>query len=243
MAEGEKKYGAFYCPACGKKLETEGAAFCPFCGVSLGTGTESAETSGSNGLSEKARTLLDRAARAESLPEKNKWLLKAREDSPGCFPVEWELLFIGHEKPVRGRMDFGIIKSYLLKMYISPQEFSDSRKQQDREELFGDPQLLKCMALSPEPEDATLWKYLLRLCAEFIDLFLAGDNQINKTIFGFHLDRNPEKTLSRAAADVMRNILADDKMPKEKRTLLYRAFYQAMNDRLKGNTQWLDELL
>ncbi len=227
------------CIKCGKPLTVADAVFCPFCGADQRTAPPAEPVS--QAVSPEAEKWLRQAEKASSIPARKKILLEARAVCPDCFPIEWELLFVGHgDKPhPRNQIDFSIIKSYLLEMYLTPEEFSEERKQMDRQELFGDPQLLRCLRMSGDP-DRALQDYLLRLSREFIDLFLEGDNRISKTIMGFRLDRNPEKTLSRAAAGVLRNIQADEQLPDDRRRLLYQIFYQAFSIRLGGQTGWLD---
>ena len=228
------------CIKCGKPLTVADAVFCPFCGADQRAAAPAAEPV-SRSVSPEAEKWLRQAEKAPSVPARKKILLEARAVCPDCFPIEWELLFVGHgDKPhPRNQIDFSIIKSYLLEMYLTPEEFSEERKQADRLELFEDPQLIRCLRMSGDP-DRTMQEYLLRLSREFIDLFLEGDSRINKTFLGFRLDRNPEKTLSRAAAGVLRNIQADGQLPEDRRRLLYQIFYQAFSLRLGGQTAWLD---
>ncbi len=226
------------CVGCGKPLPLEGAAFCPFCGAAQQPAPAPAVSSS---LPPEAEAYLRKAEKADSIPARKKILLEARALFPDCFPIEWEYLFIGHEgkSRLRNRLDFSIIKSYLLEMYLMPEEFSEERKQADRTELFEDPQLLRCLRMGKDP-DQLMRDYLLRLSREFIDLFLEGDSRINRTFLGIRLNRNPEKALSQAAVRVIRNMEADTLLPEDRRRLLTQCFYQAFSIRLGGQTGWLD---
>lgn len=229
------------CEKCGKSLEVAEAAFCPFCGAPVRRSAPAEKDEPA--VPEEVKKWLGQIEQAGNIPARKKLILKARKEFPDCFPIEWEYLFIGHEK--RGRnnvVDFSIIKSYLLKMYMTPDEFSAERKQQDRKELFGDEQLLKCLSLSPDPDKA-MRDYLIRLSREFIDYFIEGDSGVTRRLFGFRIDRNPEKTLSNAVAAVLEKIRSDSGLAPEQRDLLYQCFYQAFSIKMDGRTEWLSAAL
>ena len=223
------------CVKCGRTIEPSGAAFCPFCGTP-------AETR-SNGPGPEAEKWLRQAVNTVSYPEKEKILLRAREACPDCFEIEWELLFIGKKKKAaRGRIDFSLIRSYLLEIYLTPEEFSDAERDQMRSELFANDQLERCRRLSGDPERMTE-EYLHRLCREFIDLFMEGDSRIVRTLFGFRLDRNTDRVLSLHGAGVLARIRQDAALEPEQKDLLYQAFYRALSEKLEGRTQYLEEAL
>lgn len=223
------------CPRCKKQLDVESAAFCPFCGATLSAPPERTADPG-------VEKWLRKAAEVTAMPEKRKILLQAQAEYPDCFPIEWELLFIGHEKKRKWKMEFSIIKSFLLEIYRTPEDFSEERRAQDRREIFEDPQLLHCLDLA-EDRDAAMAKYLNRLCREYIDIFLEGDSRTYRTFLGFRLERKPEKALSEAAAYVLRGILKDQQLSLEERDMLYKAFYQALSEKLNGNTEWLEQAM
>lgn len=175
--------------------------------------------------------------------KEKKILLEAQAACPGCFPIEWELLFIGRGNKLRSRgVDFSLVKSYLLEIWLTPEEFSEERRRADRLELFEDPQLLRCLAMSENPASA-MEEYLFRLSGEFITYFIEGDNRITRPLFGLRLDRNPKKTVSEAAAKVLRNIRADEDLPEDRKNQLFRVFYQALSRHLGGQTSWVDAAL
>ncbi len=222
------------CPQCGKSSVTEEGLFCPFCGSRL----EPEEKKDS--VSAEEKRWLEKADQTQNVIEREKILLKAREACPDSYPIEWELLFIGHERKERNRVDYSRIKCYLLHMYFEPEIFSSARMEENRQELFGDPQLQKCLKMSGTP-DQTLSEYLLRLSREYIDIFLAHDARINRTFLGFHVERNLDKTLSRVGANMLIRIRDDELLSTEHRGQLYCAFYQAMSEQLGGRTSQLDE--
>ena len=224
------------CEKCGKTIETTGAAFCPFCGAAMPARAAAP-------VNAEAEKWLKEAAKTVSYPDREKVLLKARKACPDCFEIEFELLFIGkRRKSGPGRVDFFLIRSYLLEMYLKPEEFSERERAEMRKELFENEQLLRCRELSEDPEAMTD-AYLLRLSREFIDLFMAGDSRIVRTLFGFRLDRNVEKVLAQYGAGVLTRIRQDRDLPQDRRDRLYQAFYRALSERMEGRTEYLDEAL
>ena len=221
------------CGHCGKLLQ-EGSRFCAFCGQAL---KRSADDS-----SPEVKQWLLKAGQASDLIRREKILMEARSAFPDTLSVEYELLFIGHRRQGKGSFDFSIIKSYLLHMYFDPGLFSEQRKQENRTELFEDPQLLRCQSLSEDPE-LLLRDYLVRLSTEYFDVFLTQDHRINRSLFGFRFDRNADKAVSRAIGTMAGRMLADEQLPPDRREQLYNAFVQAAYQLLQGKTEWLDEAL
>lgn len=223
------------CAKCGRIVEPQGAAFCPFCG------TPAEVRSAVPGP--EAEKWLREAANTVSYPEKEKILLRAREACPDCFEIEWELLFIGQKKkPARGRIDFSMIRSYLLEIWLTPEEFTRAETNQMRSELFENEQLARCRRLSEDPEGMTE-KYLYRLCREFIDLFMEGDSRIVRSLFGFRLDRNTDRVLSQHGAGMLIRIRQDAALEPVQKDQLYQAFYRALSEKLEGRTRYLEEAL
>ena len=223
------------CAKCGRETEMNGAAFCPFCGAAL----EAAAAPND----EKVTEWLGKIAAVASLPEKKKVIEKAREALPNCPEIEWEALFIGHEKKhKRNSIDFSIVKSYLLQLWLTPKEFDRETAEEIRTELFGDPQLIKCLEMAGDRQ-ACLEAYLKRLSAEFIDVFLDGSTTWNGSFFGFRMDKRKEKTLAVPAARVILNVRKDEGLTGEQREVLERNFYAAFKEWSKGATQWLEEEL
>ena len=141
------------CRQCGKEITGEGIAFCPFCGAKIAA-TENVQA---------------------SLPERKKLLDQAKQACPDAPEIDWELLFIGtpNPKPKRGRMDFSIIKSWLLQIYRNPGEFSAEERNAMRHELFEGEKLRAILAASADPK-AKMQEYLNRLGREYVDIFLKG---------------------------------------------------------------------
>ena len=221
------------CIRCGRQFEGEGMRFCPFCG---------AEQREEKPEHPDAAKWVEKALAVKNLKEREKVLLQAREACPDCLSIEWELLFIGHpRKPPRGKMDFSIIKSYLLEIYRKPGDFSPERLDEMRRELFDDPQLRRCQALSGTPE-ATLEDYIRRLCQDYIEIFLEGDSRVSGTIFGFRLERNRSRALAAPVARMIEAIRQDQALTPEQQTLLTHGLYRGFEQRT-GGTGRLDEAL
>ena len=221
------------CGKCGKEIGTTGASFCPFCGAAIAPAPETPE---------EVLTWLEKADAQDDYHLKAKILNEAAQAIPDCFEIEWERLFIGHERPRKGAVDFSIIKCYLLHMYLTPGDFNTQRKAENRLELFEDPQLLRCLQLSADPEKA-LTDYLHRLSLDFIRIFLEGSNKYMGNFLGFTLSRNRARTLARPVASMLKAIDADGLLPADRREKLYACFRDAYAEYAAGETRWLDELL
>ena len=148
------------CRQCGKEIMGEGISFCPYCGAKLSAG----ETATASSASKEAEEWVRKALRVTSLPERKKILDQAKKACPDAPEIDWELLFIGkpNPKPKRGRMDFSIIKSWLLQMYRNPGEFSAEERDAMRHELFEGEQLRAILATAPDPA-AKMQEYQDRL--------------------------------------------------------------------------------
>ena len=210
------------CNQCGKMIEGEGMSFCPYCGAKL-------EAAAEKTVSEEAAEWIRKARKVTSLPERKKILEQAREACPGDPEIEWELLFIGtpDPKPPRGKLDFSIIKSWLLQIYRKPEDFPKAKRDAMRQELFEGPQLQAYLSTSEDPH-GKLQEYLERLCREYIDIFLKEDNQLMGNIFGLRIGRNREKVLEGAVESMIRQIEADNQLAPERKQMLREAMVQAL---------------
>ena len=111
-----------------------------------------------------------------------------------------------------------------------------------RAQLFDAPELRQCLARFSDPE-AKQKEYLLRLCEEYVALFLEGNNRIMGNIFGFQIDRNKEKKLAAPVAEMIGRIRKDEKLLPEQREQLWKALYQGYAARVNGKTEYIDALL
>lgn len=211
------------CRQCGKAITGEGIAFCPFCGAKI-TATENVQAS------VEAEEWVRKALKITSLPERKKLLDQAKQACPDAPEIDWELLFIGtpNPKPKRGRMDFSIIKSWLLQIYRNPGEFSAEERNAMRHELFEGEKLRAILAASADPK-AKMQEYLNRLGREYVDIFLKEDNRLMGNIFGFRLGKNRMKPVEDAVNGMIRLMEADEKLSEEQRTALTGAMRQAIN--------------
>lgn len=227
------------CPHCGKSLEAlSGAAFCPYCGGAVSGAKGAAERE-----SDATRALLRKVAETTDPRKKHELLLEAERESPDSLGVAQELLFLGRLYERGGKnVDFSIIKCFLLMRYLEPEQFTEARKDELREELFAHPQLKKCLSLCGD-ENAFLRTYLLRMAEEFISLFLRGDSRYMRRIFGFGLDSRAPKLLAGPVGDMMVNIREDGKLSQKQRDMLIQTLYQAFSRDMGGDTQWLNEKL
>lgn len=223
------------CPHCKNELTPQsGAVFCPFCGAALtATGQEPPAV----------LALITRIKDMKDVCEKHRLLLHAQDEHPESLAIAQELLFMGrlHERNSKN-IDFSVIKCHLLKMYLDPKDFSPEQQAVMRQELFHHPQLLRCQTLSADP-DAYCRQYLLRLCREFIQLFLRGDSRYMRRFFGIGIDSMAPKLLAAPLASMLTNIYKDTQLLPRQQEMLYHQLYQAFLREMAGDTKYLDERL
>jgi hypothetical protein len=223
------------CNQCGKTIDGEGMAFCPYCGAKLAETAETAQP-----VNPEAEKWIKKAQAVSSYPDKKKILEKGLAACPGNRDIEWELLFIGEQRPRKGMvLDFSIIRCWVLDIYRKPGEFSAEKRDEMRAWLFDAPQLKACLEKFEDPERKQQ-EYLLRLCREYVNIFLEGDSQIMGNLFGFVLGRNKEKRLAVPAGQIIAAMKKDEKLSPEQREQLWRAFYQAYSLEMNGKTEYLD---
>ena len=210
------------CIKCGKEITGEGIAFCPYCGAKL-------ETVEKKPVSKEAEEWVQKALKVTSLPERKKILEQAKTACPDSTEIDWELLFIGtpDPKPARGKLDFSIIKSWLLQIYRKPGDFSREKRDAMRRELFEGEQLQAALAAYENPEEK-MREYLGRLCREYIEIFLKEDNQLMGNIFGLRIGRNRNKVLEEAVNNMIRLIEADEQLTAERKQMLKEAMLRAL---------------
>ena len=225
------------CEKCGKTIEVEGVAFCPYCGSKLAVNNPPEERN------EAAERWIREAQATTSYPKRKEILLKGQQACPDSREIAWELLFIGKPEEKRPKaIDYSIIKSWILEIYWNPGSFSEERKDRFRAQLFDDPELVRTLQMFPDPEKKQR-EYLERLCKEYVELFLEGNNQVMGGIFGFRLERNKDKRIAVPVAQMIANIRADEKLLPEQREQLWKILYQAYGVRTGGKMEYLDELL
>lgn len=216
------------CPQCHKVInEQQQAAFCPFCGEKLSV----------SGLDLSA-------VRAESNPVKKHELLEALQaEHPDNLDIAEEILHLGrlYERGKRG-VDFSIIKSYLLNVYLEPDQFKKEKGEAMRREIFHHPDLDNCLRLCDDQE-IFLRRYLERLSEEFIRLFLKGSTQHMRSFFGYVNQSKAPKYLALPAAGMLRAMQRDGTLTAEQSAMLMRAFYTAFARQMNGETGYLDEAL
>ncbi|MBO7663926.1 MAG: zinc ribbon domain-containing protein [Clostridia bacterium] len=227
-----------YCRQCQKSIEMDGTVFCPYCGSRLVT-EETGEAQ-----ENEAKKWLTKALAVTSFPERKKILQQGLQQVPDSKLLQWELLFIGEpvRKPPKGRLDYSIIKCWILQIYLKPEEFTPDEKTAMREKLFDDPQLNRTAAMFGDPEKKKE-EYLERICRDYIAVFMEEDNRLMGSIFGFKREKNREKYLAGPAADMIRRMKTDDGLTADQREQLANTFYRAFSQRMNGKTAFLDEAL
>jgi hypothetical protein len=225
------------CRQCRKEITGGGILFCPYCGTRL-SGTAEREPSA------EAAEWIRKAMKATGLPDRKKILEQARKACPEDPEIEWELLFIGtpDPKPPRGKLDFSIIKCYILEIYRTPGNFSGERRDRMRAQLFDDPQLQETCALFDDPQQKQR-EYLQRICREYLEIFLEGNNEIMGNWFGIRLERNKDKKLAVPIAKMIREVKKDGKLLPERQEELVQCLVQAYAGKTGGKTEHLDALM
>ena len=223
------------CVMCRRELPVADAAFCPYCGAAVQTRRR--ETP------EAVRKLLSELEKQKDPVKKHAMLLEAQKEYPDSLDIAEEILFLGrlYERSAK-KLDYSVIKSYLLHMYLTPENFSPERMAEMREELFGHPHLKRCLALA-EDETAFLRRYLGRLSTEFITIFLLSSTYYTRSFFGFRLDTRMGRVLAEPACAMLCAIRGDDELDMQHRALLCDAFYRAFVTETGGESRWVDELL
>ena len=197
-------------------------AFCPYCGTRIVATEEKPD-------SQEAAAWIQKAFTVSSLPERKKILEQAKKACPDAPEIDWELLFIGtpDPKPPRGKIDFSIIKSWLLQIYRTPGDFSPEKRDAMRNELVAGSQLKAILEASDNPEEK-MREYLQRLCHEYVDIFLKEDNQLMGNFFGLRLGRNRMKQLEGAVSEMIQRIEADEQLTTEQQVILRDAMIMAL---------------
>ena len=223
------------CMMCHRELPVADAAFCPYCGAAV--------QSPKRAVPDGVKQLLSSLEKQKDPAKKHAMLLEAQKEYPDSLEIAEEILFLGrlYERSPK-KLDYSVIKSYLLHMYLTPENFSPERRTEMREELFGHPHLKRCLALA-EDQNAFLRRYLGRLSTEFITIFLLSSTYYTKSFFGFRLDTRMGRVLAEPACTMLCAIRSDEQLAPEQRVLLYDAFYRAFVTETGGEARWVDELL
>ena len=225
------------CNQCGREVQGEGVAFCPWCGARLQDAAPAAQKA-----DPEAEKWIAQAQGVSSYLEKKKILTRGLEACPNSREIAWELLFIGEEGPRKGKvLDFSIIRCWALEIYRKPGELSEAKRTELRGWLFDAPWLTACFNRYEDPQRKQQ-EYLLRLCREYISIFLEGDSRLMGNLFGFSVGKNKEKRLAGAAAEIIARMKTDEVLAPEQRELLWKSFYQAYALNL-GKTEYLDAYL
>ena len=223
------------CMVCHRELPMSDAAFCPYCGAAVQTDRHA--------VPEEVKSLLRELEKQKDPVKKHEMLLQAEKKYPDSLEIAEEILLLGrlYERSPK-KLDYSVIKCYLLHMYLTPEQFDPARKEAMRRELFGHPQLMRCLALAQD-ENVFLRRYLSRLCTEFITIFLMSSTYYTKSFFGFRLDTRMGRVLAEPACAMLCAIRSDEALDVQHRALLCDAFYRAFVTETGGESRWIDELL
>ncbi|MCR4622794.1 MAG: zinc ribbon domain-containing protein [Clostridiales bacterium] len=175
------------CPACGREIIDAQARFCPYCAVSLDAG--------------ELASILARADAETDQTKKRELLLEAKSRFPGDFEVEKRLLFQGRLGEKGGKPDFYRIPFWPLIALERPGEFSSRERSKMLDCFFGNPEIARVSALSPDPE-AFEREYYEEMGFRYVDMFLKEANS-NKYFLGFRRSERDVMGRCRAALNKM----------------------------------------
>lgn len=170
-------------------------------------------------------------------------LKRAETLDPDNLEVQRAMLMLGrlHERG-RNPADFSAIKSYLLHSFEHPEKYAEAELKAAADQLFGDPRLLRCLTLAPDP-NAFLEKYLDDLAEEYMRIFIAGDSSHAPRVFGMSIKAQLHSYLARPTAELISNTLLSPYLSLEQQRLVSRAVYRAFSRQMGGETKALDKLL
>lgn len=188
-------------------------------------------------------TLLALAKNAQDPVEKHQLLLKAEELDKDNLKIQHALLMHGrlHERNPK-RVDFSVIKCYILHVYEHPEQHEEEDIRLKTRELFDEERLQTCLALAPHP-DSYLREYIEELSLEYIRLFLEGDASNVPSLFGITRKHSVARYLAKPMADMVHNMLSSAYLRMHEQQLLAGIFYRACHRYLNGKTEYLDSLL
>ena len=156
--------------------------------------------------SSSASSFLLQASKQTDPVKKKAILDQAAAQYPDDLSVQEELLHLGRlwQRDPR-RLDYHVIKCYLLHVFEEPETETPAMRQQMLQELTEDPQLLLCRKMAGDGEEAFLRRYVTRMCREYVKLFLVSANSKNGTIMGLRIFPL-EKCLAKPVAVMLYNM-------------------------------------
>ena len=162
---------------------------------------------------------------------------------PDNLDIQRRLLLQGrlHERSPR-KMDFSIIKCYLLHAFEHPEAHQMQAQQDMARELFDDERLKRCLTLADDAE-AFLRGYLEDLSRDYMRIFVASDNSHIPRVFGISFKGTLQRYLAQPARDIIMNIFSSPYLSQEEARVLARAFYRAFYDYAHGEVRELDSQL
>lgn len=202
------------CPNCAQIVQVDAETLpeiytCPHCGAQLTHQRNGAVITFSIKHEEPKEpeavaALLRQAEEQEDPRKKYKLLEQALALNPDSYRVNLALLELGklYERDKRPG-DYRVIKGYLLNIFEEPQNHPEAEYQDMLRELVEDPQVLRTLALAPDPE--RFWaEYFGELSDTYVNIFIRGRSGISK--FAFGLPRST-KDIAHGTANVLREMM------------------------------------
>ena len=164
---------------------------------------------------------------AEDPREKRRILTHALEIDGDDLRVNRALLMLGGlGESKKLTVDFSLIKSYLLTVFVKPEIFTPEKRREMAREIFDHPQLKRCLQLSPDREGFLL-DYIQELCDEHAQMFIDSASEYSGSLLGFSTANS--RTGARVAPFVkaLTNILDCPDLSADERMLLLRAMHKS----------------
>lgn len=166
--------------------------------------------------------------------KKHAALLALDQQYPNQLSVRYAILLHGrlHERSSK-RLDFSVIKCYLLNPYEEPKNHKAETRKAFYEELFHGEELERCLSLAKDKEQF-MKTYLQDLCERYIALFLMGSSRYSGSLLGFMKFSTPEKRLRVPIEAMIARMEEDALMTSAEKQLLQTALRNAFARRFSG---------
>ncbi len=232
------------CPHCNENIQVNldkisSKLFCPYCGKAIDLSENSEDLNLEREIQLKINDIMDK--RNPVVIHDELCLLEA--EHPNSLAVQKALLLQGnlHLRSAK-KLNYFVIHSYLLNLFLEPDIFNKNKRQEIIEELINSPRLNRCLALSKDP-NKFLRDYYVAISERFIELFLMGSSKHMKSFFGIIQTKKASKNLAYPARKMIVNMFESKDIPEGYKKALMKAFYIAFGNKLENDYSFLNEEL
>lgn len=138
--------------------------------------------------------------------------------------------------------DFSIIHSYMLNIYLEPNEIKKDKFNELHNELINGQRLNDCLKVAND-KNKFLQQYYVDISENFINLFMKNSSRYIKSIMGIKIIKNEAKALSFYGAKIIKNIFNDSNIEENLKTTIAKSFYIAYGNVLGNEYQFINEYL